>query len=302
MQHLLPRIALCGGVALASGCQIIPETRTAIHGARYEELVRLAEAEVPDMAKAGTAKLVRLCLAYSKTKRYDKIFACADRLEANIRRGDRHADDYNEELEWVKGVPILGPLAIMLGPKTEAQAIAARERQGTRQDVGAMPHLIRAEAMIDLGQYAEAAREAQTATRAISWKGSSRQLNVLAWLRALTTAAVAAALNGEPQRAREILARLNQFDLEKGPDAVEALRRERSEGLAKAHIALRDYAQALAVLDYKKDDSQAALGRLLILPADLLLFGGQLTRGISNMQTGASLPGRFLLAKCQFEV
>jgi CHAT domain-containing protein len=305
MRHHLLRIALCSGTALASGCVVLPETQTAIGGARYEELVRLAEAEVPDMANARTLKLVRLCIAYSKTKRYDRLFACADHLEANIRRGDRGAQDPNEARDHFRE---LAPVLDDLGAMAAVQPIA-RGRMNSRQtavgwilDAAPVPHLIRAEAMIDLGQYAEAVREAETASRLISSK-SSLVDTTPALVSPLTTAAVAAALNGEAQRAGEFIERLKQIELEKGLAGV-GLRRARREGLVKAHIALKDYPQALAFLDDRKDEddtlaglSQSALARLLLLPADLLLFRG----AISDTQTGRSLPGRFLLAKCQFE-
>ena len=241
MRHYLLRIALCGGIALAFGCALTPKLEGTRAAARYEDLVRLAEAEVPDMANARTPKLVRLCVAYSKTKRYDRLFACADHLEANIRRGDRNAYDPNEALEDLRErAPILYPL---IAPMIAAAQASARERQGSKPmpvgsivDVAPVPHLIRAEAMIDLGQYAEAAREAETATRAVPLNYSSFEHNTTARISALTTAAVAAALNGEPQRSGEFIERLKQIDLQKR-SAV--LQRARREGLAKAHIADR---------------------------------------------------------------
>ena len=86
------------------------------------------ETRVKDTSAAKTSELFPLCLAYSKTKRYNKLFPCLDRLEQNIRRGDKLA---------------------FLGEVNDISS-----------DISPMPHLLRAEAYMELQDYDRALKEA----------------------------------------------------------------------------------------------------------------------------------------------
>ena len=60
---------------------------------RYDELAKHTESNIAQRGVAETPELYRLCLAYSKLKRYDKLFPCLDRLEGNIRKGEKDAQE-----------------------------------------------------------------------------------------------------------------------------------------------------------------------------------------------------------------
>src|SRR5258706_4660037 len=97
-------------------------------GAWYGDLVAFEEAQ--SAAGATTDALYKLCNAYSKTKNYAKLFACADKLEQRVARGDT-------------AVTYLGAVGTI--------------------DGSLMPHLLRARAYIELSQYEAAVAEADKA-------------------------------------------------------------------------------------------------------------------------------------------
>ncbi len=90
--------------------QFIPERGRLFMSARYVELEQLGEKELREDPKAPSSKLMPLCTAYGKLKRYDKVFICLDRLEENIRRGDTAAMDLDE---MRRANPFLFGLAMM---------------------------------------------------------------------------------------------------------------------------------------------------------------------------------------------
>lgn len=95
------------------------------------------EERLKGQGKVDTSDLVSLCLGYSKTKRYNKLFPCLDRLELNIQQGDR---------KHVKGNVFLGMYT---------------------SEVSSMPHLLRAEAYLELQDYDRALKEAKKGLAAI---------------------------------------------------------------------------------------------------------------------------------------
>jgi len=94
---------------------------------QYGALEKVMEREVLDIAHATTAKLVPLCVAYSKVKRYAKLFACLDHLEANVRAGDN--------------LDVAGPTSM-------------------KSNIAPLPDVLRAEAYLELAQYDAAAAAA----------------------------------------------------------------------------------------------------------------------------------------------
>ena len=77
-------------VVFAIGCatMILPKETVLLSESRYNEMEQLMESRVNDMRTASTFELFHLCLAYSKVKRYDKLFPCLDELQQNIDEGD----------------------------------------------------------------------------------------------------------------------------------------------------------------------------------------------------------------------
>src|SRR4051812_25484037 len=83
-------------VSHAASAQFIPERGKLFMGARYAELELLVEKEIKDDPRPPSSKLMYLCVAYGKLKRYNKLFPCLDRLDENIKRGDTAALDLEE--------------------------------------------------------------------------------------------------------------------------------------------------------------------------------------------------------------
>lgn len=95
---------------------------------RYEDL-RLALEQDAASHPLATRDLHALCLAYSKTKRYNKLFPCLEQLEANIARGDKRTrlfglDDATPVLDLMRSEAYLElanyPLAMAEAKKTLA--------------------------------------------------------------------------------------------------------------------------------------------------------------------------------------
>lgn len=100
---------------------------------KFAELVqRLEEKSQNDSMRTGDWHV--LCFAYTRTKRYDRIFDCLDKMAAGVAKGDK------------------------------------RSRMKGMDDVTPHMHLWRAETLLELGQYAEAS---QAADLALAWFGKS---------------------------------------------------------------------------------------------------------------------------------
>jgi tetratricopeptide (TPR) repeat protein len=126
---------------------------------RFDELARLIEAEEQTAKKPlRTADRHALCFAYSKIKRYDKLLPCLDQLEERIRSGDLRT----RLLGLDDGTPTV--------------------------------HVMRADALIELGQYADAIEEAQ---KGLKWlrEADSDDLDMIVHLMAAVS--LAATLEGD---------------------------------------------------------------------------------------------------------
>ncbi|OGQ52229.1 MAG: hypothetical protein A2W66_10305 [Deltaproteobacteria bacterium RIFCSPLOWO2_02_56_12] len=126
-----------GGCAVA----LQPEEYRLIQTSRYSELEKLMESRITQPSSAPTAQLFHLCYAYSKLKRYNKLFPCLDQLEKNIEKGDRNVFFY---------------------------------------DFSATPSLMRAEADIEFGDYTKAIEESTKAYDMVLKKNLYRQFRIFA--------------------------------------------------------------------------------------------------------------------------
>ncbi|MBI3570838.1 MAG: hypothetical protein HY082_07030 [Gammaproteobacteria bacterium] len=102
-----------GAMLILGGCVtggILGERDAALVTSRYEELERIGEREIAGLKQVPSPKLMPLCMSYSKLKRYNKLFPCLDRLEDNIRRGDKRFMDFDE---FTKRNPLMAGLAMM---------------------------------------------------------------------------------------------------------------------------------------------------------------------------------------------
>jgi CHAT domain-containing protein len=131
-------------VMLASGCAglMVPKEDQLLPAGRHAELETHMEAKIgSDLSTAGSGKIWYLCYAYSRLKKYNKLFPCLDQFDKNVARGDFTANLF---------------------------------------DVSAYPALMRAEAYLDLGDYGKAVQEAQRAYDIVEKKDLHRSSRISA--------------------------------------------------------------------------------------------------------------------------
>jgi CHAT domain-containing protein len=72
-----------------TGCASMqPKEVTYLQQSRYGEMEQYMEGQVVDYSTSPFQQLFYLCYAYSKVRRYDKLFPCLDALDRKIENGD----------------------------------------------------------------------------------------------------------------------------------------------------------------------------------------------------------------------
>jgi len=218
---------------------------------RFDELARLIEAEEQTAKKPlRTADRHALCFAYSKIKRYDKLLPCLDQLEERIRRGDLRT----RLLGLDDGTPTV--------------------------------HVMRADALIELGQYADAIEEAQ---KGLKWlrEADSDDLDMIVHLMAAVS--LAATLEGDREAGSNYARELDEFQLGLlGRDYVGT----KAMALGRVYMALGEFDKAVKAIE---SDTTFGLRSFL----DNLVSGATL-RGVNNW-LWAELPRDFMITKAYFE-
>jgi tetratricopeptide (TPR) repeat protein len=234
-----------GGVALAD----YGTDQTAYAGSgRYD----LIEKQVEALAKQGplrTRDQHALCFAYSKLKRYERLLPCLDQLQALVAKGDR------------------------------------RTRIFGLDDATPSIHLMRAEALTDLGQYAEARKQANDALVWLRKENSGDDDMVVG---AYAAVALAVALQGDTTTARQTV------DLLKSYNVRSDYKRAKAMALARAQMAIGAWADVIVTLE----STDAAFRFDMML--DNLLSGAAFTG--RNNWVWTELPRAFMLHKAQLEV
>jgi CHAT domain-containing protein len=193
-------------------------------GSRYSELERISEAENKDISSAKSVDLLGLCNAYSKLKKYNKLFACLEQLETNIKKGDKIITHYS--------------IVSFSSP----------------QNITVIPCLLEAEAYIDLGAYDKAiasAKKAYELLPIVEWslKDSYNSWELHCRVRSLGILALAYALKGDKNNASQYVVQLENektgFAFFKVAAAGIAIEKEKSLGLARAYMALGQYDKIL---------------------------------------------------------
>ena len=212
----------------------------------------LIEKQVEAMAQQGplrTRDPRALCFAYSKLKRYDRLMPCLDTLQALVAKGDR------------------------------------RTRIFGLDDATPAIHLLRAEALTDLGNYAGARKEANNALVWLRRENSGDDDMVV---NAYAAVAVAAALQGDTIVARQTV------DLLKDYKVRSDYKRAKAMAQARAQMAVGAWADVIVTLE----SSEAAfqLDKML----DSFLSGTAFTG--RNNWVWVELPRAFMLHKAQAEV
>ncbi len=259
---------------------ILGERDAAVATSRYEELERIGEREAEGLKDIPSPKLMPLCMSYSKLKRYNKLFPCLDRIEDNIRKGDKRSMDFDE---FVERNPVMAGMTAM------GYGIS-NGRKGYEGDISIFPFLMRAEAYIDLARYTEAVEQAKKAEANISpqWKQER-------WAHIVSTSmlGLAYALGGDRKNALKAVTDLESMDT---TYPYTLLSGDKAAGLAKIHLALKDYSKALEAIEQGKDTPFGSLAKGV---ADMMVMGE--TKG-EGMWVWQDLPREFIYNKVLFEV
>jgi len=228
---------------------------------RYAELERAAEQRLAGQAQATTSVLGPLCLAYSRVKRYDKLFNCLDRLEQQIKSGD-------SILETDKSMV-------------------------SDSDATPLPNMLRAEAHIELGDYAKAIEEAQAALASVQDRlpYGIRPAKIYR-LSLLGTLGLAYALGGDRANALERVKQLEDFAVGFLGNAI--VLPFRANALARIHMALGQYRQAL---DQVQDEDSAWRRSAWFLNNAAWGYSGD-----DGVEVRVVLPRMLIRAKCHAEL
>ncbi|MBF0128835.1 MAG: CHAT domain-containing protein [Alphaproteobacteria bacterium] len=231
---------------VVGGCVALqPQKDSFVQQRRFAELEQLMEGQIKDQTKSPTSELFYLCYAYSRLKRYDRLFPCLDRLQANIDRGDR-------ELYWF--------------------------------DFSSAPALMRAEALIDFGDYKKALAEAGRA-----YAQTKTGAYLLMRIHALSAVGLAHALNGDREQARTYAEELRSISTSYPNNLMSG---DKYMGLARIWMALGDHARAVESI--REDDANAPFKALSDLVSGASLFG-------ESLFTYWEMPKRTLLYRALLE-
>jgi len=242
----------------------MPERERLAASAKYEEARKITEAQIKETGHASSAKLIVLCVSYAGLKRYDRLFECCDRLEQNIKRGDTTSTDLDE---LAKDSPLLGGMV-------KSKYANNKEVLG---DISYLPHVLRAEAYIDLAQYPKAVEEA---------KKSYFFVDRFVQTRILGTLGLAYALNGETKQALQMVDRLNRLKI-----VNPVMKASRNFTVAKIHVALNDFQKALEAIRQSDPTAHVLLANL---------FYGAMMHG-QSLAVYEEIPRKFMLSKCLME-
>ena len=207
--------AIVAAVLLLSGCAAAFNSRGLILAAEanFSQIVREFEPAEDRLSGLAFQDLIYLCSAYGELKNYRKLFPCLEAAQVKVNAGDFTADAWNHS---------------------------------------ATPSRLKAIALIELGQYAEAVRAAEAADKFVTDKG----LTTFEQVKVLEVLGLAYALAGQTDKAGVVVQRLKDVYL--GYPYM-LVKDDRNIALAKIYITLKKYPEAIAVVSYKFEDSNAFL-------------------------------------------
>jgi CHAT domain-containing protein len=248
----LPRTILAGVLfALAPGAALADRTTDQISLAatgRFDELEKQLEAQAAK-GKLDTPDQHALCYAYSKTKRYAKLMACLDQLALNLQKGSKHT------------------------------------RLFALEDATPALEIMRAEALVELGQYAAAIT---VATRAGEWLKNEDSDDKDMVCNALAVLSMAHTLSGARDKGLEVARTLEQVKV----GAFSPYASDKAMALARVRMALGDYPGVIAALE---GDRIFAINMFL----DKFASGSFLTG--TNNWAWVELPRAFMMTKALME-
>ena len=235
-------------LALAPAAGVAADQVSLAASGRFGQLEKQLAAQAAVRA-LDTPDQHALCYAYSKTKRYAPLLACLDRLEALLQKGERHT------------------------------------RLFALEDATPSLHIMRADALVELGQYEAAKAQARLA---VAWfrKEDGDELDILC--NALAVLSIAHTLGGDHAGGLQAARELEAVRVRALGSHVSA----KAMALARARMALGDYPGVLAALDADK-----ALSLNIFL--DRLASGAFITG--ENNWLWVELPRAYMQAKALLE-
>lgn len=270
-------------LALPAGvqAQLTPPRQQLMVASRFVELEQLAEKEAREDPSEPSYRLFYRCAAYSKLKRYNKLFPCLDKLEANVRRGDVAMTSV---AEMQKNSPFMAGLAL-------AGAAMVGGRKGLEGTVAPMIPVMRAEAWTELREYDRAMAAAREALALVP-----EQWNMERFFRiqALGVLGLSHALGGRPEEARKYADDLGKLSTSY---PYTALTKDKVSALARVYLALGDFKKAYEAF---RSDSVGLGGALLALGD--ALGGAMAGMAGESMFTYQEIPNSFMRIKTAFEV
>jgi CHAT domain-containing protein len=213
-----------------SGCAslAISPTDRMMAGGRYAEVKKQKAVTKKELSVAKSEEIIDFCYACYKLKKYDKLFACLDRLDENIRNGDAMVFRFSFWETFWKGKP--------------------RASVYYPQNITVLPPLMRAETLIDFGDYDRAIKNARTALTLNDSVKYSMLDNLANWsnrfrIRVLGVVALAQALKGDRPAARQTLELLENAKV--GFVGIYPTLKEKHLMLARVYMALEQYDKVL---------------------------------------------------------
>lgn len=228
MKNLLRHCAVLILLVSIGGCGSVmfhEQDRLAM-GGQYSKLEQSSE-EGKDLSSAKSADLVDACISYSKLKKYNKLFACLDQLESNIKRGDKVVAHHGA-FSW-----------------------------NYPENISVIPTLLKAEAYIGFGDYEKSVSFAKTAYESlatIEWTSKDRTNS---WIRRFKIRswgmlALGYALKGDNKQASQFVTQLENESASSSefwltPGGIQsAINKKKRFELARAYMALGQYDRILA--------------------------------------------------------
>lgn len=277
-------LLVCLLIAGSSWAQILPDRVRLLTSGRFADLEKLGEKEIAADSKPNSAKLMPLCFAYAKLKRYNKLFPCLERLEANVKAGDTAANDLQE---MDRGSPLLGGLA-RLG------SIFMGGEEALKGSVVPFMYLIRAEALTELNEYDQAiasADQSLEAMKKVVVPIEDRSSRVMG----LAALGVAQALGGHREEAMKTAAMLQEIGTAYPYNGV---KQAKWLGVVRINAALGDFKSAHRVF---VEENPTSHGLFMSFAYGV---GGAVAglRPDENLTAWVDLPLAFLKHKAEMEV
>ncbi|HYD55764.1 MAG TPA: CHAT domain-containing protein [Burkholderiales bacterium] len=219
--------------------QFLPERLQLLTSGRYAELEVLGEREVGADPKPNSARLMPLCTAYAKLKRYNKVFPCLDRLEANVRAGDIAMQDM-EEMQ--RNNPVLSGLA-------RFGMVFAGGEEGLKGTVVPTLHALRCEVYTELREYDKAIAAGKEAVRSVP---TTWNMERFFRIQALSALGLAQALSGDRDAALKSVSELEAIGTSYPHGSM---KQPKWAGAIRIRVALGDFKRAHEI--FVEEDPQS---------------------------------------------